>query len=144
MSLWQVVSCSLASQSLARGQYKIAYMCSRHNQYCAKRLSTQVYGFLLVSGVGCDFCLWLFLDFSVYLFDRAIMVHVDVTAFIDWEPRWWCCRLARLSYNVALMNNSLGIKFVLPLCLVFLSDKSRLDFSIISIMLHNLCRAPVA
>ena len=22
----------------------------------------------LVSGVGCDFCLWLFLDFSVYLF----------------------------------------------------------------------------
>ena len=23
--------------------------------------------FLLVSGVGCDFCLWLFLDFSVYL-----------------------------------------------------------------------------
>ena len=25
--------------------------------------------FLLVSRVGCDFCLWLFLDFSVYLFD---------------------------------------------------------------------------
>ena len=24
--------------------------------------------FLLMSGVGCDFCLWLFLDFSVYLF----------------------------------------------------------------------------
>ena len=23
--------------------------------------------FLLVSGVGCDFCLWLFLDFSLYL-----------------------------------------------------------------------------
>ena len=28
--------------------------------------------FLLVSEVGCDFCLWLFLDFSVYLFDRTI------------------------------------------------------------------------
>ena len=27
--------------------------------------------FLLVSGVGCDFCLWLFLDFSLYLFFRA-------------------------------------------------------------------------
>ena len=26
--------------------------------------------FLLVSGVGCGFCLWLFLDFSVYLFDE--------------------------------------------------------------------------
>ena len=25
--------------------------------------------FLLVSGVGCVFCLWLFLDFSVYLYD---------------------------------------------------------------------------
>ena len=24
--------------------------------------------FLLVSGIGCDFCLWLFLDLSVYLF----------------------------------------------------------------------------
>ena len=24
--------------------------------------------FLLVSGVGCDFCLWLFLNFSIYLF----------------------------------------------------------------------------
>ena len=24
--------------------------------------------FLLVSGFGCGFCLWLFLDFSVYLF----------------------------------------------------------------------------
>ena len=25
--------------------------------------------FLLGSGVGCDLCLWLFLDFSVYILD---------------------------------------------------------------------------
>ena len=35
--------------------------------------------FLLVSGVGCDLCLWLFLDFSVYLFviRRLNSVPVD-------------------------------------------------------------------
>ena len=29
--------------------------------------------FLPVSGVGCDFCLWLFLDFSVYLFSVVLL-----------------------------------------------------------------------
>ena len=29
--------------------------------------------FLLVSGVGCDFCLWPFLDFSLYLFEKYLI-----------------------------------------------------------------------
>ena len=30
--------------------------------------SVSLFLFILVSGLGCDFCLWLFLNFSVYLF----------------------------------------------------------------------------
>ena len=33
--------------------------------------------FLLVSGVGCSFCLWLFLDFSVYLFGPLLSNGVN-------------------------------------------------------------------
>ena len=30
--------------------------------------------FLLVSGVGCEVCSWLFLDISVYLFPKLLLV----------------------------------------------------------------------
>ena len=38
--------------------------------------------FLLVSGVGCEFCLWLFLDFSVYLF-HSDFSHLYSDTFIS-------------------------------------------------------------
>ena len=37
--------------------------------------------FLLVSGVGCDFCLWLFLDVSVYLFTQPFQSHTLYVTF---------------------------------------------------------------
>ena len=46
--------------------------------------------FLLVSGVGCDFCLWLFLDFSVYLFEghtlrwiRSFLIGISQTVVLE-------------------------------------------------------------
>ena len=56
-----------------------------------------------VSGVGCDFCLWLFLDFSVYLWLRvwsavhrrtawAVLEKVMVTFWFEREPLLTCDR----------------------------------------------------
>ena len=42
-----------------------------------------VFSFLLVSEVGCDFCSWLFLDFSVYLYDNTdFLLYVRPSAQI--------------------------------------------------------------
>ena len=35
-----------------------------------------------MSGVGCGFCLWLFLDFSVYLFECKHQTHRFMTFFL--------------------------------------------------------------
>ena len=41
-----------------------------------------------MSGVGCDFCLWLFVDFSVYLFGCGLWLwhslDFSVTIFLSW------------------------------------------------------------
>ena len=39
--------------------------------------------FLLVSGVGCDFCVWLFLDFYVYLFTKKVHIFYIFDPFQD-------------------------------------------------------------
>ena len=45
--------------------------------YLRTRFSVSIFLFHLVSGVGCYFCLWLFLDVSVYLF--VLIVHLFVS-----------------------------------------------------------------
>ena len=64
-------------------------------------MHTSLFLFLLVSGVGCDFCLWVFLDFSVYLF------HLEVFGIPDWinstssllEKTDWNCLLSIFAFS---------------------------------------------
>ena len=53
--------------------------------YAHVNLSVSLFLLLLVSGVGRDFCLWFFLDFSVYLFDFVNLLktlyHLGFTSF---------------------------------------------------------------
>ena len=42
------------------------------------RKSVSLFLFLLVSGVGYGFCLWLFLDFSIFLFAALIYLSTLV------------------------------------------------------------------
>ena len=53
-----------------------AGLCAGHASVCllCARWSVSLFLFLLVSGVGCGFCLWLFLDFSVYRFEDRIFL----------------------------------------------------------------------
>ena len=63
--------------------------------------SVSLFLFLLVSGVGCGFCLWLFLDFSVYLFS----VKAFATCITDYSDRQRirsCCKSTVL-YGLVLL-----------------------------------------
>ena len=46
--------------------------------------------FLLVSGVGCGFCLWLFLDFSVYLFNYYGTI-TEIFINVQTSESWFVC-----------------------------------------------------
>ena len=54
-----------------RGSWSLCLSCicllAIHTLICV------IFLFLLVSGVGCDFCLWLFLDFFIYLFTFILL-----------------------------------------------------------------------
>ena len=68
-----VVPADKASNNIeGRGSWSLCLSCicllAMHTLICV------TFFFLLVLGVGCDFCLWLFLDFSVYLFFKQYIV----------------------------------------------------------------------
>ena len=59
------------------------------------------FSFSWCRGVGCGFCLWLFLDFSVYLFSSAEDVDYCVAKFISLvrtlDPRY-CSGVSPVNY----------------------------------------------
>ena len=59
--------------------------------------------FLLVPGVCCDFCLWLFLEISVYLFSlfaNRTWLHYDEANDLEY------CHVCMVAYRDGKLNSS--------------------------------------
>ena len=89
--------------------------------------------FLLVSGVSCDFCLWFFLDFSVYHFTKCVDIATDfITPFAK------CVDTAIVFVILFSKFYDTAINTVTPLALHQISFLSELMLHMKSVMTEHM------